>query len=157
MAPEISVDLVQPFIFATIETYEKMVGATTPVAGQHTLNKGSGIGRDISGTIGLTGDLLGTVSLSYNSESALKTLSAFMYTEITELDNDSMDAIGELVNIIAGYAKKFIEDYDVTISLPTVIKGKGLIVKEPSDVFSFSVPFTSGVGDFELNVGLKKQ
>lgn len=157
MSPEISVDLVQPFIFATIETYEKMLGGNTPVAQQYTLNKGTGIGKDISGVIGITGDLLGSVSLSYDETTALKTLSAFIGIPITELDDDSMDAIGELVNIIAGYAKKFIEDYSVTISLPTIIKGKGLIVKEPSDVFSFCVPFQSPLGEFELNVGLKKQ
>lgn len=157
MSSEISVDLVQPFIFATIETYEKMLGGNTPIAQQYTLNKGSGIGKDISGVIGITGDLLGSVSLSYNKQSALNALSAFIGMPITELDDDSMDAVGELVNIIAGYAKQFIEEFKVNISLPTIIKGQGLIVKEPSDVFSFCVPFKSPLGDFELNVGLKKQ
>ncbi len=152
---EISVDLIQPFIIATIETYEKMIN-NVPVAQQYTLNKGSSIGKDISGVIGITGDLIGSVSLSYPEAAALKTLSSFIGVPITELDNDSMDAIGELVNIITGYAKKFMDEYETSISLPTIIKGKGLVVKEPENVFSFNIPFKCELGDFELGVGLKK-
>ena len=152
---DISIDLVQPFIIATVETYQKMLG-NVPVAQQHTLNKGSGINKDISGVIGITGDILGSVSLCYSEDSALKALTAFIGMPITTLDDDAMDAVGELVNIIAGYAKKFIVDYKTSISLPTVIKGKGLRVKEPADVFSFNVPFLTPIGDFDLSVGLKK-
>ncbi len=152
--PEISIDLVQPFVIATLETYTKMI-RTTPKAKQYSLNKGRGIMYDISGVIGITGDLLGSVSLSYSKESALKTLSAFIGVPIKELDDDSMDAVGELVNIVAGYAQKFIEEFKTTISLPTVIKGDELIVKEPSDVFSFVVPFECDLGNFDLSVGLK--
>jgi chemotaxis protein CheX len=129
---------------------------TVPVAQQYTLNQGGGIGRDISGVIGLTGELLGSVALSFPEDTALKALTAFIGVPITSLDSDSMDAIGELVNIIAGYAKKFIEEYKTVISLPTVIKGKGLEVKEPADVFSFKIPFKSSLGEFDLSVGLKK-
>ena len=153
---DISIDLVQPFIIATIETYEKMVGHTTPVAQQYTLNQGSGIGKDISAVIGISGDILGSVSISYLEADSLSTLSAFIGVPVTKLDSESMDAVGELVNIIAGYAKNFIEDNHTIISLPTVITGKGLMIKEPSDVFSFNVPFKSVVGDFDLSVGLKK-
>lgn len=142
-------------MIATIETFQKMV-RTQPLAQQYTLNKGSGIGHDISGVIGLTGDLLGSVSLSFPEQTALNTLSAFIGVPITLLDDDSMDAVGELVNIVAGYAKQFIEGYSTVISLPTVIKGRGLAVKEPSDVFSFNIPFKSDLGNFDLNVGLKK-
>ncbi len=152
--PEISIDLVQPFIIATTETYTKMI-RTTPKALQYSLNKGRGITHDISGVIGITGDLIGSVSLSYPKESALKTLTAFIGVPITELDDDSMDAIGELVNIVAGYAQKFIEDFKTSISLPTIIKGDELHVKEPSDVFSFIVPFECEHGKFDLSVGLK--
>jgi chemotaxis protein CheX len=153
--PEISIDLIQPFMLATVETFQKML-ATNPIAQQYTLNKGTGIGNDISGVIGLTGDLLGSVSLSFPEETALKALTAFIGIPITTLDHDSMDAVGELVNIIAGYAKKFIGDYTTVISLPTVLKGKGLEIKEPADVFSFRIPFKSALGDFDLSVGLKK-
>ncbi len=152
--PNISVDLIQPFIFATVETYTTMLG-TTPKAGQYSLNQGRGISHDISGVIGITGDLLGSVSLSYRTDAALATLSAFIGVEIKNLDDDSMDAVGELVNIIAGYAKKFIAEYETSISLPTVYKGTDLMVKEPADVFNFTVPFSGELGDFALAVGLK--
>jgi len=152
---EISIELVKPFIIATTETYRKMLG-NEPEAQAPILNKGTGVSMDISGVIGLTGDLRGSVSLSYTDEAARKTLEAMMGSAVEVIDDDAMDAVGELVNIIAGYAKQFMPDFHTAISLPTVIRGSGLIVKEPADVFSFTVPFISSLGNFNLGVGLKK-
>jgi chemotaxis protein CheX len=86
---EINIDLIQPFMLATVETFQKMLG-TNPIAQQYTLIKGAGIKNDISGVIGLTGDLFGSVSLSFPEETALKALTAFIGTPITTLDHDSM-------------------------------------------------------------------
>lgn len=66
-----------------------------------------------------------------------------------------MDAIGELANIVAGYAKKGLSDFNISISLPSVIMGGGNQEMEPKDVFSFVVPFTTSLGDFHLAVSLK--
>ena len=74
---------------------------------------------------------------------------------MTEMNDDVMDATGELANIIAGYAKRFLQDFKISISLPTVIRGHGLVIKEPPDVFSFVVPFECDLGNFDLGVGLK--
>lgn len=151
---KISIEHVNPFLKATIETYKLMLG-DTPVAGKPKLVAGTGINYDISGVIGISGELRGSVSMSYPKECAIKSVSAFMGEEMKDLDSDVMDAIGELANIVAGYAKKYLTDFSVDISLPTVIKGEGLVIKEPPDVFSFIVPFKSQYGEFDVGVGLK--
>lgn len=155
MATPISVEYVNPFLKATVETYAAMLG-TQIIPGRPTLSKGRGINYDISGVIGISGEIKGSVAMSYQSDAALKSVSAFLGEEVTEIDDAVMDAIGELANIVAGYAKKFL-DASVYISLPTVIKGHGLVIKEPPDVFSFIVPFDCELGAFDLAVGLKRE
>lgn len=58
----------------------------------------------------------------------MKATSTLCGKELTELDPDVMDAIGELTNIVIGYAKKYLTDFTMNISLPTVIKGDRLKV-----------------------------
>ena len=149
----ISIEHVNPFLKATIETYSTMMG-TEIKAGKPSLSRGTGMTYDISGVIGITGDIKGSVTMSFPTESALKSVSKFMCEEVTEVNDDLRDAIGELANIVAGYAKKFLP-FNISISLPTVISGEGLVIQEPPDVFSFVVPFTSDLGNFDIGVGLK--
>ena len=156
MTAKISIAHVNPFLKATMETYYAMMG-TTIKAGKPSLRNGRGICYDVSGVIGITGGVKGAVALSFPEASALKSVSRFLGEEMTEVDDDVMDAIGELANIVAGYAKKFLTDFDISISLPTVMAGKGLRIKEPPDVFSFVVPFECELGDFDLGVGLKAE
>ncbi|MGL1902739.1 MAG: chemotaxis protein CheX [Fibrobacterales bacterium] len=153
---KISIEHVNPFLKATVETYKTMLGVE-PRPGKPVLNQGSGIKYDISGIIGLTGDVLGSVSMSFPKDTALKSISAFLGEKVDTLDDDAMDAIGELANIVAGYAKKFLRDFDISISLPTIIKGDDLTLKEPRDVFSFIVPFESDLGTFDVGVSLKSK
>ncbi len=153
---KISIEHVNPFLKATVETFKTMLGEE-PKPGKPVLNQGSGIKYDISGIIGITGDVRGSVSMSFPKETALKSISAFLGEEVTELNDDAMDAVGELANIVAGYAKKFLRDFDISISLPTIIKGEDLVLKEPRDVFSFLVPFTCAHGTFDIGVSLKSK
>ncbi len=157
MAPQsISIEHVNPFLKATIETYKTMIGVDI-IPGKPTLNKGRGLTYDISGVIGISGDVKGSVTMSYPNETALKTVSKFLFEEVNEIDDDLRDAIGELANIVAGYAKKFL-NFNIMISLPTVISGQNLVIQEPSDVFSFVVPFSCAeLGDFDVGVGLKAE
>jgi chemotaxis protein CheX len=155
MAAPISVEYVNPFLKATVETYAAMLG-TQITAGKPTLSQGRGINYDISGIIGISGEIKGSVAMSYSQASALASVGAMLGEPMSEMDDAVMDAIGELANIVAGYAKKFL-DAQVYISLPTVIKGSGLVIKEPPDVFSFVVPFHCDLGSFDVAVGLKRE
>ena len=44
-------------------------------------------------------------------------------SEMTEVNGDVLDAVGELTNIIAGQAKAQLEQYDLRVSLPNVVTG----------------------------------
>ncbi|MDR0589358.1 MAG: chemotaxis protein CheX [Spirochaetaceae bacterium] len=88
---------------------------------------------DISAVIGLTGEARGAVVISMKTPLALLLTDILTGSKHTELDDEAVDAIGEIVNIIAGNAKKDLEEsFRLVISLPTIIQGKEHMVTWPS-------------------------
>ena len=89
---------------------------------------------DISGIIGLSGEASGAVAIS------LKDVTAFQVTKILtgkdhkSFDSDVTDAVGEIINIIAGNVKKnFEEELRIKISLPSIVKGRNHSIVWPSE------------------------
>lgn len=104
---------------------------------------------DISGIIGLSGDLIGWVALSMPWSTAERCVQAFIGVEDMP-DEDVCDAIGELANMIAGSAKSEIEGKSISISCPSVVRGKELSVARPKSTPCVRIPCSSQLGDFEL-------
>lgn len=89
---------------------------------------------DISGIIGLSGEVIGAVAISMNDQTAIKITKSLTGKDHSAFDNDVTDAIGEIINIIAGNAKKdFEEDLRIKISLPSIVKGKNHTIIWPSE------------------------
>lgn len=108
----------------------------------------------VSGVIGLSGRAVGTVVLSLSEEVALQAASTMLMAEATSVDEDVLDAVGELTNMVAGAAKAELEEYDLQVSLPNVITGHDHDVHFPSNVTPICVPFDSPWGNLSLEVGL---
>ena len=65
-----------------------------------------------------------------------------------------VDAISELVNMVAGSAKaKFNVDSPLQLSMPTVVHGNEFRLRSPRKAVWLEVPFTCAVGRFQLDVG----
>ncbi|GIX02760.1 MAG: chemotaxis protein CheX [Thermogutta sp.] len=110
--------------------------------------------HEVSGVIGLTGKAVGAVVLSLSKEVALKAASTLLCTEMSEVNEDVLDAVGELTNMVAGGAKAELEEFQLAVSLPNVITGKQHEVHFPSNVVPISIHFTCDWGDLSLEVGL---
>ena len=89
---------------------------------------------DISGIIGLTGEASGAVAISMTDLVAFNITGNLTGQNHASLDADVVDAVGEIINIIAGNVKKeFEESYRTKISLPSIITGKGHSIIWPSE------------------------
>ena len=73
--------------------------------------------------------------------------------EATEIDDEVVDAVGELANMVAGAAKAELEEYKLSVSLPNVITGRGHEIRFPSNVTPICVPFETPWGPLALEVG----
>jgi len=148
------VEHINPFLKAVTNTFATMLAAD---AHRGALALGDPKKRvyPISGLIGLSGKASGMVVINLSTEVALKAASAMLMEEQTELNDDVLDAVGELANMIAGQAKTELEEYDLSVSLPNVVTGEGHEVRFPSTTPPLAVPFKTDFGPLRLEVGFE--
>ena len=116
---------VSPFVNATLNTFKAFVGFELIAGNPYFEGRELGFDQDISAVIGLSGDIRGAVVISMKKGFAIKVADTLVGTAHTEMDDDIVDAVGEIVNIIAGNMKREAPGgARIVISLPTVIKGK---------------------------------
>lgn len=143
---------INPFLKSTIETFKTMVGLpVTP--GKLYLRKEPN-NSDISGVIGLSGDIRGAVVMAYPLSTALKISSKFLQEDIKELNASVADCIGEIANIITGFAKKDLQSLHLSISLPSIVRGQGHVVDMPKEAPVMCIPFDSEAGSFIIEVSM---
>jgi chemotaxis protein CheX len=104
-------------------------------------------GRPIAVMVGLVGRTNGTCSISMSERAMLHLASKLIGEVCTEIDANTVDAIGEVGNMIAGRVKECLTGTDfetANISVPSVIMGQ-----------SYSVHYARGMHvvsvDFELS------
>jgi chemotaxis protein CheX len=115
---------VKPFVSATLNTFRTFVGFELVAGNPYFAGRTQELGQDISAVIGLSGDIRGAVVVTMKEKFALKIADTLVGTAHTEMDDDIVDAIGEIVNIIAGNIKNDVPGGEkIVISLPTVVKG----------------------------------
>jgi len=142
-------EYINPFLKSTIETFKTMVNLVVK-PGKPYLHKGTDI-ADIFGIINISGDLEGSIVMAYPKATAIKISSKFLGEDIKELNANTIDSIGELSNIISGFAKKDFQSLLITISLPIVVQNREE-VKWPKGRPIVCVPFESEVGAFTMEV-----
>ena len=147
------VKFINAFVSSIQNVFMTMLNTKVNV-GKPMLKQADLISAEVSGIIGLSGGVQGSVVLSFEKDPACRIASTFAGTDMTLESADFADAIGELVNMVAGNAKKDFTGYDASISLPSVIIGKGHKVSQ-SKVWPFLViPCETPIGDFNVEVAL---
>jgi len=137
---------VRPFVKSTLHTFREFVGFELTAGNPHFSGRTLDFERDISAVIGLSGAVRGAVVISMQKKFALRITDTLVGTQHDDLDGDVVDAIGEIVNIIAGNIKQHVEGGErIVISLPTVVKGRDHRFAWPGKTSRIlCVPFTHG-------------
>ncbi len=157
MSRGINVDYINPFIEATVHTFQTMC-QVTPTRDRIFL-KGEGEQvYGVSGIIGLGGEATGAVVLNFPEPVAISAVGKFVGEEYTSITSSVVDGVGELTNIIAGDAKNRLiqKGYKFEIGLPKIVTGRNYITAQNKAVPCLVVSFASDVGKFCLEVSLKK-
>lgn len=145
-------ELINPFIASTLHVFQTMF-ATKLERGPLYLRKPNETHGGLSGVIGLSGKATGIVAVVVSDETAIQVTSRFLGTPIESVTADVVDCIGELVNMIVGNAKAQMQQYELSISLPSIVRGSDHLVEFPKEVTPICVPFSGEVGDLMLQVG----
>ncbi|GAB6908495.1 conserved hypothetical protein [Desulfosarcina cetonica] len=147
------VKYINPFVNAVKNLFNTMINVPFKL-GKPSLKKGNEPEHEISGIIGLSGTVSGCVVINLSKAIALQLVSALIGDEVTELDDDCTDAIGEIANMIAGNAKTDFPSSGTSISVPSVVIGKHK-VSYPSGLPIISIPCITDKGELVIEVALK--
>ncbi len=146
-------DYLDGFLRATKETFEMLFGLK--VENEDAIIKKFGDpALFLSSTVGFSGNSRGLVALSFNEET-ICTLAGKIYgVEYKELCDEVVDTSSEIVNVIAGYVKQYLPEYDFEISLPSVISGHGHSLQTIKGAESLIINLNSEIGKIHMEVVL---
>jgi chemotaxis protein CheX len=144
---------IKPFIDSTKAVFSTMLALEVSFGKPHMVEELPHF--DVSGIIGMSGDVVGSVVLSLPTGVAQKLVHKFTGADVSVSSDDFADAIGEIVNMISGGAKAKFEGKSVSISCPSVVIGAGHTVARPSNTPCVSIPCKTPFGDFSIDVAIR--
>jgi|WetSurMetagenome_2_1015567.scaffolds.fasta_scaffold04810_10 chemotaxis protein CheX len=150
------VKYINPFLNGTLEVLKKMAFIDAVPGKPHVKTDETAFG-DVSGIIGITGDALGSLALSFSEKCICKIASNMLGEEFTEVTRDIIDATGEITNMISGASRTQMEKMGMSVyaAIPTVVHGHNHtithILKSPSIV----IPFSTASGNFVIDVCIR--
>ena len=146
------VEYIKPFIDSLNGLFVDHLGATITI-GAPTLNKSGMPTYEVSGVIAFTGTVEGRVVVSFQTDVAEQIVKG--YLQMDDLPEGVLeDCVGELANVIAGRAKSEMEQHQIIISPPTVIRGTDYqIAKSKGTVIS--VPCETSYGPVQVEISIQ--
>jgi len=150
------VEYINPFLNGTLEVLKTMA-SFQPVPGKPYVKKDDLAHGDVSGIIGITGDAIGSLAISFSESCICNVVGRMLGETFTVINHDVLDAVGELTNMISGVSRTQMEKKGMTVfaAIPSVVFGANHtinhILKSPSIV----IPFTSPSGPFFVDVCIR--
>ena len=94
--------IVNPFVEGTLHILDTTAGVKVQPDSPFLKTDTSPLG-DISGMLEITGDLAGSAAISFTEYSILGIVSAMFGEEMTQINEEIFDAVGEITNMVAGH------------------------------------------------------
>jgi chemotaxis protein CheX len=150
------VDLQKHITDATTEIFETMIMVDIS-AGDPVIEKINNFKCSVSGVIGLAGSCKGMLAIHLPDKVAMSITGSFLGMEVTEVDDDVTDAIGELANMVAGNIKMILDEAgnNVTVSIPSCVHGEEYTMDTVSDSQRVVIPFNIDSGQFLVELQIK--
>ena len=145
---------INPFINAVRRLFKTMMDLPLNI-GQPGLNREARPQHDVCGIIDVTGEVNGRVVVSLPETVAARLASALLGDAIQEIDEDVMDAVGEIANMIAGNAKTDFPGGAGAISVPRVVLGRES-VPYPVATPVIQIPCQTEAGPLHIDVALSE-
>ena len=151
-------ELINPFLNAAKNVLETMAQVKVISQKPH-LKAGTSSYGVVTGIIGMTSEqITGSMIVSFSEKCILKIVANMLMEEVKEkIDDEVVDAVGELTNMICGGAKAQLAKLDLKFALatPTMVVGKGVEISFYSKSPTIVIPFATEDGSFvvEANLG----
>lgn len=151
-------ELVNPLLAATVDVLGKLANIEADVQKPFlkTAPEGKGV---VSGIIVLKGNPAGTAAISFSLESILHVISKMLGEEVTEVNDDVKDAVGEITNMVSGLTTQLYEKEGLAMkaALDQVLLGEGHAVPHPPGFPVLGIPINTESGMINVEICFKNQ
>ncbi|MEM1331209.1 MAG: chemotaxis protein CheX [Planctomycetota bacterium] len=145
---------ISPFVTSTQNVFSTMLQLPVDI-GEPAMKDAKTPSHDVSGIIGMSGDVVGSIVLSFPKETAERVVALFVGEHVDADSPDFADAIGELVNMVSGGAKaQFPDEKRVSISVPSVVIGSNHTVSSRSDAPCVLIPCNTDCGELTIEIAI---
>jgi len=128
-------------VFATMLHMTPEPGSILPMSGGMTT-------FNLSVVVQLTGTCHAIVAISFEERAALSIASTLRVQQHSAVNDEVIDAIGEMGNLIVGHTRPRLPG-PPTMSLPKVFVGRVSASRGPR----LLIPYAAAIGDFTLEIG----
>jgi len=147
--------LTRPFIESTQAVFSMMLGCSADTM-DNSLGGQLDFKHDLSGIIGFTGAIRGTIVISLDQNVAFSVAEILLGERPTSVDTDVRDIVGELANMIGGNAKERLGNANVILGLPTVVSGRGYEISLDPSSEIHQLCFSTPWGPLSVAVALRQ-
>lgn len=148
----LKVEYIQPFLDSLKLLFESHLGHNLQIQ-KPRLNESGRTEFEVAGVIAFAGTATGRAVVSFPAAVAEGLTKD--YSQMDELPDGLMeDCVGELANIIVGRAKASLQNHDIVISPPTVVKGKDYTIVPQRGAACLSIPCECKHGPLQLDISI---
>lgn len=152
------VEVISPFVTATIKVLETEIGRSVPVEkGPLTIESTAHTCQDCTVLIGVIGAVQGIVMYGMSERTAKNIVSALLNERVVIFNEMVESAIAEMGNVITGIASADLEKagFPSTLAPPTVISGRGVVIST-INIKRLQIPLLTEFGEIEVGVALRE-
>jgi chemotaxis protein CheX len=141
---------------ATQEVFSMMLGSELQPGNAFLDNAAPGPKEGVVALIGLAGEWAGSGILCCKADTARKISGLLLMQEFAAVDEEVLDAVGEVANMVFGNVKTALEEETgpMGLSIPTVIYGRNFSTRSVGRTEWSVVPFHMDDGQFEIQLCL---
>lgn len=149
------VEFLNPFIYAGLKVLDSEAGLKSVVSDRPQLRKAITTLHAVNVVIGVVGAVQGIVVYGMELAVAKGIIRAMTGTEYPITDPMAESALGELGNLITGYASGTLESsgYPCRISPPRIARGTGIRFA-PTVIDMLTVPIMTELGEIKIYLSL---
>ena len=147
-------EIVQAVHAATAEVFSTMLGLAVESCESHTDQASPSVNDGVLAFVGIAGPWVGSGVISCSSSFACRLCALFLMTEAPAVNEEVLDAVGELANMVVGNFKTAAESIvgQLGLSVPTVIYGRNFTSRSLGNSDWIVMPFKCGDDKFEIRV-----
>ncbi len=153
------IEHLDPFIKSASSIFKTMT-QTDIEAGKPAIGPIQTIAADITGLVGLAGEnVKGFIAIFFPGQCVLNIASNMLRGKFCKINDEVIEAVGEIINLIAGNARKTFSElgYKFETAIPSVIVGNAHRAAHVASAPVFVLPFKTEYGSFYIELCMDRR